>query len=99
MERRIRIPTTFSDGESVINSPFASPRFTSDTFSFTFRDHSTKLPPLRPVQHRLSRKPPKLHPLVSPRESRVKDNLRSLLSLRRFSAIVSSDKKPEDLRR
>lgn len=94
MERRIRIPTTtFSDEEPVINSPFSSPRFTSDTFSFTFRDNSTKLPPLRPVQHRSARKAPK-HPLVSPKEYRAKDNLRSLLNLRRFSGIIMNEKKP-----
>lgn len=92
MERKRRAPLTFLDSESTVNSPFGSHSLTSDTFSFTFRSTSVKLPPLKPIQHRSARKFLSHNPLVSPREHVMSENMRSLLSLRRFAKTMLSDR-------
>lgn len=95
MEKKRRTYLTLLDSESTVNSPFGSPRFTRDTFAFTFRNESYKLPALKPIQHRSARKLPRYKPLATPKDHGVSPNIRSLLNLRRFAKTVLSERDSE----
>lgn len=88
MDRKLRISPIYADKKSIITSPFRSPRLTRNSFSLTFSSESTRLPPLKLVQHR---KVSRHSTLVSPKNITVTPVIRSMLNLRRFSKNIVSD--------